>query len=50
MSGSNNEMMFDNNMIEQIDKSIDQSEKEIAEGAMLMDIEEAFSVLDAKFF
>ena len=37
-------------MDEEIDKSIEQSEKEISEGAKLIDIEEAFAGLEAKFF
>ena len=38
----------DNDMDEEIDKSIEQSEKEISEGAKLIDIEEAFAGLEAK--
>lgn len=35
---------------DEIDKAIEQSEKEIAEGAELIDIEEAFARLEAKHF
>lgn len=35
---------------EEIDKAIEQSEKEIREGAELIDIEDAFAGLEAKHF
>lgn len=35
---------------EEIDKAIEQSEKEIREGAELIDIEDAFARLEAKHF
>lgn len=39
-----------NEIDEEIDRAIEQSEKEIKEGAELIDIEDAFARLEAKHF